>query len=418
MSLRSFALPDLGEGLEDAEVVRWLVSEGDEVELNQPIVEVDTEKAVVEIPSPYAGKVAQLHASVGEVVAVGATLITFEVPTETGSSVPNGDRSVLVGYGPSGPDRVGEKRPARRRHLTARAAGVVSRPSTSRAAPVVRKLAAELGIDLDKIAGTGPGGRISREDVLAAAATREGPAEAKAEGPEQRIAVRGVRRLVAEKMTRSVREIPHVTTFLTADATALLDAARKSRDKSGAGKVTALAVVGRTLVEVCKKHPKLNASWDEPSREIVLKGFYHLGIATDTDRGLVVTVVRNAGEMSIGELAAEIGRLSAAARDGSAKPDEVRGSTITISNVGTFHAEFGTPIINWPEAAILALGEILERPAAVGGKVVVRPEVTLSLSFDHRVMDGAEAGRALFDLKQLLEDAEALGDLVGSPTGN
>ncbi|MGH9194881.1 MAG: dihydrolipoamide acetyltransferase family protein, partial [Acidimicrobiia bacterium] len=235
-------------------------------------------------------------------------------------------------------------------------------------------------------------------------------------GPEERVPVRGVRRLIAEKMVRSAREIPHVTTFLTVDATALGEARQKLQEKSGA-KVTALAVVAKAFLSVCKQHPKLNSRFDDESREIVLKRYYHLGIATDTERGLVVPVIKDADSMSVEALASEIARLSAAVREGSAQPDDVRGSTVTITNVGTFHAEYGTPIINWPEAAILALGEIQERPAVKDGKVVVRPQVTFSLSFDHRVMDGAEAGRALYELKQQLEDAEALGDLVETPGG-
>lgn len=354
MATIEFRLPDLGEGLEDAEVVKWLVAEGENVSLNQPLVEVDTAKALVEIPSPVAGKVAKLHAMPGDVVKVGAALVTFEAEAQQSDSPKR--TAVLVGYGVE----EGSK-PKRRRHLKA---------ASARSSPTKR-------------AG----------DELAAA-------------KEERIPVRGVRRIVAQKMAKSATEIPHVTTFLTVDATQLLRVREAAQTEAVETKITPLAVVGRAFVEICKRHPKLNASWDAVSQEIVLKRYYHLGIATDAERGLVVPVVKNADSYGLVALAGEINRVVKAARAGASAPADLTGSTVTISNVGTFGAEFGTPIINYPESSILAVGMIEERPVVYQGDIAIRPTVVMSLAFDHRIADGAEAGRALLDLKTLLEDPE------------
>jgi 2-oxoisovalerate dehydrogenase E2 component (dihydrolipoyl transacylase) len=396
MSQRDFNLPDLGEGLEDAEVVRWLVSEGDEVELNQPIVEVDTAKALVEIPSPFKGKVLKLHGAEGDTVKVGEPLITFELEGEEES----GRTSVLVGYG------VDEKSKVKRRRRLSSAAEPAAEPSSVAASPPVRRLAAEMGVDLGSIRGSGPGGRITRDDVLAATGSST---EAAGElGPEERLVVKGVRRLIAERMTRSASEIPHVTTFLSVDCTALLAVRDEVQRNAADLKVSPLPVLAKAFLEVCKEYPKLNASFDAAANEIVLKKYYHLGVATDTERGLIVPVVRDADGLDFLELAKQISRLSTAVRDGTAAVDEVSGSTVTISNVGSFGAESGTPIINYPEAAILAFGVIQDRPVAREGRVEILPMTTLSLSFDHRMTDGAEAGRALLALKNLLEDGEKL----------
>lgn len=408
MATYGFRLPDLGEGLEDAEVIRWLVAEGDEVTLNQPLIEVDTAKALVEIPSPVAGRVATLHAAEGAVVEVGALLVTFEVEGEAPPE--GGRRSVLVGYGVDDAER-----PRRRRRLhvggPARRAAGAGAPSRDQegvlTSPVVRKLAADLGVDLGSVSGTGPGGRVLREDVLGAAEGQKAAPLPGTGGPvegEERLPVRGVRRVVAEKMSRAAREIPQVTTFLTIEASELLKARDAAQAKAGeATKVTPLAVVARALVEILPGHPKLNASYDSERGEVVLKRYCNLGIATDTERGLIVPVIRDARRLTAAELAAEISRLAQAARDGTARPEDLTGGTVTISNVGSFGSEYGTPIVNPPESAILALGVIEDRPVVRDGQVVIRPVAVLSLSFDHRVLDGAEAGRGLLALRQLLE---------------
>lgn len=369
MAQQDFRLPDLGEGLEDAEVVRWLVAEGDVITLNQPLIEVDTAKALVEIPSPVSGTVSKLHAAAGDTVKVGATLVSFEV-------VGSKRTAVLVGYGAE----EGTAASSRRRLSGVRGPGRTGRREGPAPLPTppIRKLAAELGVDLTKIEGSGPDGKVTRDDVLMA----------------KPVPITGVRKLIADKMTRSWNEIPHVTTFLTVNATQIM--AQKTLLA-----VSPLAIVAKGLVEVCKSHPKLNSSLKDGG--IVLKDSVHLGIATDTERGLLVPVVRYADKLETAALAREIKRLVTAARKSKSSPDDLRGSTITISNVGSFGAEYGTPIINHPEAAILALGVIEERPVVRNGVVVALPMVTLSLSFDHRILDGAEAGRALADLRVLLQ---------------
>ena len=399
---REFLLPDLGEGLEEAEIVKWLVAEGDEITLNQPLVEVNTAKALVEIPSPFAGKVTKLHGAEGEVVFVGKPLVTIEV--EGAAAPPKPKRTpVLVGYGVEEEEpaaAAGSSVPARR--------GAKAGPVA--ASPPVRRLAKELGVDLSSVAGSGPDGRITREDVEKAAEQGEtGTSPAPREG-EERIPVRGTRRLIAEKMARSAREIPHVTTFLTVDAF-YLDQFRRELQESSGERISPLPIVVRALVDACREHRMLNASFDADAHEIVLHGSVNVGIATDTERGLMVPVVRDAQDKGVVQLARDIATLTARARDGKSTPDELVGSTITVSNVGSFGAEYGTPIINYPEAAILAIGVMDLRALVVDGEVEARPAMTLSLSFDHRLLDGAEAGRAMRFLADLLESPFQLGAL-------
>lgn len=429
--VRQFKLPDLGEGLEEAEIVSWLVKEGDEVELNQPLVEVETEKALVQIPSPYAGIVDKLHGDVGERVKVGAPLVSFK----TSSDAPEAGkrREVLVGYGPD----EGASRRRRRKKIgrveqgeaeveaapepEAEPEPVRSVPAKALATPPVRKLAKELGVDIDGVNGSGKDGRVTREDIVAAS---EGSAEqpaavatvtkiepvqrrgALAEGPpEERIPVRSIRRTIAERMVRSSSEIPHVTEWLQLDATELmrLRADLTASPEAEGGKISPLPVLVKALVAALRKHPLINSSWDGERNEIVVKRSYHIGIATDTDRGLLVPVVRDADQLSVFDTAREIARVAGAARDGTITPGELSGSTITITNVGSFGMESGTPIINFPEAAILATGAITKRPWVVGDQIAVRDVMTLALSFDHRIIDGAEAGRFLRYLGDLIE---------------
>jgi pyruvate/2-oxoglutarate dehydrogenase complex dihydrolipoamide acyltransferase (E2) component len=399
MARRVFALPDLGEGLEEATVTAWLVKEGDPVSLNQPIVEVETAKATVEIPSPFAGTIARLHGHVGETVNVGAPLVTFDVEEDAGAVEEN--------------------------------AG----PATVPATPAVRRRAKELGVELGGIAGSGPGGRITHEDVERAARSgtpvagevralsEEGQASpgegmAPAVEPEQRAGARAlwtmmmptdaevrpismIRRTIAENLTRVVREVPQVTTFRTLDSTAL----EAFRREAG---LSPLPIVVRALADVCKDHRSLNASYLAEQGEIWLHRRVHVGIATDTERGLLVPVVRDVGDRTLGEVAAEIQRLASAARDGSIRIEEMTGGTITVTNTGSYGSEFGTPIINRAQAAILGLGAIAPRALVVDGQVVARPACTLSLTFDHRLLDGATAGRAFGDLVATLSSPDRL----------
>ncbi|HEX2024980.1 MAG TPA: dihydrolipoamide acetyltransferase family protein, partial [Actinomycetota bacterium] len=243
-------------------------------------------------------------------------------------------------------------------------------------------------------------------------AARAGQARAAApeRGPDERVAVRGVRRLIAQKMTRSWQEIPHVTTFHTVDASHI-EALRNELTEESGTRVSALSVIVRALVEVCRSHPNLNASFDPDAGQIVLKGSYHVGIAADSERGLMVPVVRDVDTKGIVEVARELAAVVEAARNGTASPDQLTGSTITVTNFGVFGSEAGTPIINHPEAAILGTGRIAERPVVIDGRVEARPTMTLALSFDHRVLDGADADRAMGDLVALLESPFRLGAL-------
>src|SRR6266542_653853 len=405
MAVREFLLPDLGEGLDDAEVVAWRVAGGDQVELNQTLVEVNTAKALVEIPAPWDGVVERLHASEGDVVKVGQPLVSIRVQEASAEPSKPKRQALLVGYG------VEEEVPA---------VGPTGRDSTARtreqggpvpASPPVRRLAKELGVDLSTITGTGPRGRVTREDVLQSAQPGEGSVPvAVARQGVRAIPVKGTRRLIAEKMARAAREVPQVTTFITVDATAL-QAFRQELSKGTDRRITPLPIVVRALVEVSQEHPKLNSSFDVERREILLFQQHHVGIATETEQGLLVPVVHDADALGIVGLAEEIARLTEAARAGKATPQDMMGGTITVTNVGTFGAEFGTPIVNFPEAAILALGVVEPRALVVDGEVQARPAVTLSLSFDHRVLDGAEAGRAMKALKSLLESPFRLGAL-------
>ena len=380
MAGRVFALPDLGEGLEEATITAWLVKERDPVSLNQPIVEVETAKATVEIPSPFAGTIDRLHGQVGETVNVGAPLVTFEVEDDGGVAEED--------------------------------AG----PATVPATPAVRRRAKELGVELGGIAGSGPGGRITHEDVERA--VRSGPPAAEEVHAEERAGARAlwtmmmptdadvrsismIRRTIAENLTRVVREVPQVTTFRTLDSTAL-EAFRREADLSP------LPIVVRALADVCKDHRSLNASYMAEQGEIWLHRRVHVGIATDTERGLLVPVVRDVGDLTLAEVAVEIQRLASSARDGSIRIEEMTGGTITVTNTGSYGSEFGTPIINRAQAAILGLGAIAPRALVVDGEVVARPACTLSLTFDHRLLDGATAGRAFGDLVAALSSPDRL----------
>ena len=407
MATKDFRLPDLGEGLEDAELVKWLVAEGDTVALNQPLAEVETAKAVVEIPSPFAGVVAKLHAGEGEVVKVGAPLVTFDVEAASGG---NGDaapkrQAVLVGYGPP-PEEEPKGRQARRPGRGSAAGTAV------RATPPVRKMAKDLGVDLAAVTGTGPNGRITRDDVESAGKSPEPVRNmfaASVARDDERVAVRGVRRTAAEHLSAAWREIPHVTTFQTVDFTQVLAYRDEIQSEREGLRITPLAIVGRALAEVAATHRRINATW--AGEEIVLHGSCHLGIATETEAGLLVPVVRDAGRMTISQLAEAIAAAAEAARTRKATPEQLTGSTITITNVGSFGAEFGTPIINAPESAILSIGVIEPKALVVEGQVVPRRAAVLGLTFDHRVLDGAEAGRALKALAEVLESPFRLGAL-------
>ena len=443
MAEREFKLPDLGEGLTEGEVVRWLVAEGDAIALNQPIVEVETAKAVVEIPAPYAGTVVKLHAGEGDTLDVGAPLISVD----TGGG-PGGPRPARGGSG-SGhrPRRRSPPSPSRSSRPPWSARGSASRPAgagsaatpaapTAPAAAPARPARAgpaapqgdPAGAPLrqgprGRPGGAGrhrpgrphhPRGRRRRPRGRASRRGRRGRPRPAGRQPrdrsEERIPVRGTRRQIAAAMTASAFSIPHVTEFLTVDATRLMELRERLRALPAAAglKLTPLAVVAKALCVAVRSFPLMNSSWDEDAGDIVVKGWVNLGIATDTPTGLLVPNIKDADTLGILDLSRELTRLTALARERKAAPADLTGGTITITNVGGFGVETGTPIINKPECAILATGLIAPRPWVVDGQLAVRQLMTTSVSFDHRIVDGAYAAQFLAHLRDLLEDPALL----------
>ncbi len=405
--VREFLLPDLGEGLTEGEIVKWLVATGDVVTVDQPIAEISTEKAVVEVPTPFAGRVATLHGAPGELVAVGTPLISIDV---SGAASDSASGNVLVGYGTN------ESSPRRRRPAaTERAGEPASAPSPTAAppsSPLVRRLAAELGIDISSIAGTGPGGIVTRADLERANAQGQGaPAEKPAGLPGgTRSPLTGVHRVAAERLTRSHREAPTATAWLSADATRLVELRNELNARAGEVRVTPFAVMLRLCVLALGRFPRLNAHFDTEANEIVSFDAVQLGVAVQTERGLVVPVIRDAQSKTVLSIAADLERLAGAARNDGLDASQLRGSTFTVSNFGAFGVDGGTAIINPPEAAILGVGQITERPWVVSGEVRPRTVVELSLVFDHRVADGALAGGFLRHLADLIEEPDAASE--------
>lgn len=500
MAVEEFAMPDLGEGLTEADLVSWLVAEGDTVELNQTIAEVETAKALVQVPSPFEGTVARLHVQEGTTVPVGTTILSVRTSTDgeptadddaaavsdtTAGTAPSataeqgaaaadgrpdqdldqdagqdadGDTdataptrtSVLVGYGPpveggrrprrreraaswsarqparhgGAPGPAGGRRPA----PPARPGGDDRAPSGDRPRcfPPVRKLAHDLGVDLADVAGTGPAGVVTRDDVLAAStapgrvdgATRTGPAatspSAGTSAREERIPITGVRKRTAAAMVASAFTAPHATEFLTVDVTPTSELlARLAADRRHAGhRVGVLAFVAKAVTVALRHHPTLNTRWDEEAGEIVRYGYVNLGIAAATPRGLVVPNVKDADGMDLLGLADAIRDLAERARAGTTPPSEMTGGTFSITNIGVFGIDAGTPILVPGEAAILALGAVRRLPWEHRGEVALRDVLTLSLSFDHRLVDGEQASRFLRDVGDVLADPGRLVTLV------
>jgi pyruvate dehydrogenase E2 component (dihydrolipoamide acetyltransferase) len=389
---RVFVMPDLGEGLEEGRIVEWLVGEGDLVALNQPVVEVETAKAAVEIPSPFAGTIVTLHGGVDADVPVGAPLITFEVEAVPALAPDTDDgrpRTITI------PTSL----PVEHR----RSGGPI------KATPPVRKRAKELGIDIETVDGTGPDGRVTEADVQRVADREDGfeADSVTAVVVHQDLGSRlepvdEVRRAIAARVTTQA-QIPQVTTFRTVDCTAL-DAFRHDLQ------VSPLPVVLAALCTTVRDHPLLNANWLEDMIEY--RDAVNVGLAVDTDRGLLVPVIQDAGRRGIDEIAADVDRLASGARDGSlALEDKLATATIAVSNTGSYGSEAGTPILSPGTSVTMALGVIQPRALVVDGAVAARLAATLSLTFDHRVLDGATAGRALTDLVALLESPERLGGL-------
>ncbi|WP_405819127.1 2-oxo acid dehydrogenase subunit E2 [Streptomyces sp. NBC_01390] len=425
-----FRLPDLGEGLTEALIVRWLVEVGEVVAVDQPVVEVETAKAMVDVPCPYGGVVTARFGEEGTELPVGSPLVTVAVgtpaPSDLTGDAAEGSGNVLVGYGTS-------EAPARRRRVrrdqAAPAAPVAVKNADGAAparldgpvsviSPLVRRLARENGLDLRELTGSGPNGLILRADVeraLHTGATRtESPASAVAPAPVAastegtRVPLKGIRGAVADKLSRSRREIPDATCWVDADATELMHARVRMNASGGGPKISLLALLARICTAALARYPDLNSTVDLEAREIVRLDRVHLGFAAQTERGLVVPVVRDAHTRNAEELSAEIARLTEAARTGTLTPAELTGGTFTLNNYGVFGVDGSTPIINHPEAAMLGVGRIVPKPWVHEGELAVRQVVQLSFTFDHRVCDGGTAGGFLRYVADCVEQPAVL----------
>lgn len=436
--LNTFRLPDVGEGLTEAEIVGWQVSVGDTVAINDVLVEIETAKSTVELPSPFAGLIDTLHAQPGDTVSVGSALVTVR-PDGTGTTDGAGETAgevpgssveekplVLVGTGPSAPA-------ARRRRLIPPASigsAATEAPSTTpitggppagrtlppRAKPPTRFRARQLGVDLGSIATDGVS-IITRQDVERAAATLPEVSSTPAapalpviqeadESRERRLPIKGVRKAMASAMVRSAFTAPHVTEWLTVDVTATMrHVARLKQDRAWAGvRISPMLFVAKALVLAARKHPLINSSWDEENQEIVEKHYVNLGIAAATPRGLLVPNIKDSQTLDLTALAGELETLVKRARAGETTTADLRGGTITITNIGALGVDAGTPILNPGEAAILAFGAVREMPWVVDGEIVPRHVTQLALSFDHRIVDGELGSRVLTDIGRLLHD--------------
>ncbi|MFD4671829.1 dihydrolipoamide acetyltransferase family protein [Lentzea sp. NPDC058450] len=450
---KQFPLPDTAEGLTEADILTWHVKPGDTVTVNQIIVEIETAKAAVELPCPWAGVVTELLAEPGQTVEVGVPIITIDTDPggaaapapvaapvaaeangtssgKIGEEMPGGRIATLVGYGPkSGAAKRRARKDAAPAAAPAAPAAVVAPPApvaaptpvvvaapvqapggyVPLAKPPVRKLAKDLGVDLHALAGSGPGGVITREDVETAVSAPAAPAAVSSVDNgtrERRVPIKGVRKATAQAMVDSAFTAPHVTEFLTVDVTPMMElrARLKNAPEFRGVKLTPLAFCAKAVILAAKRTPDVNATWDSAANEIVYKDYVHLGIAAATPRGLVVPKVRDADRMSLKELAVALDELATVARDGKTSPADMMNGTITITNVGVFGVDTGTPILNPGESAILALGAIRDMPWVVDGEIKVRKICQLALSFDHRVVDGQQGSQFLADVGALLAE--------------
>lgn len=411
-----FKLPDIGEGIHEGEILKWFVQEGDEIKEDDVLCEVQNDKAVVEIPSPVEGKVLKIHVQEGEVAVVGDPLISIDAE----------------GYEDDMPEAEPEqasKEPAQEEKTEERAETIED--SVDRiviAMPSVRKYAREKGVDIRAVQGTGKNGRILKEDIdryLAGETktepekevvqetvetAKQEPVALAGEFPETREKLRGIRRVIADAMVKSKTTAPHVTLMDEVDVTGLVEHRKRYKpiaEEQGI-KLTFLPYVVKALISAGKKYPIINAAIDDETEEIVHKHYFNVGIAADTERGLVVPVIKHADKKNLFELSKEINELADKARNGKLSAEEMRGASFTISNIGSAGGQWFTPILNYPEAVILGIGRIQEKPIARNGEVVVAPVLALSLSFDHRLLDGATAQLALNQIKRVLQDPELI----------
>jgi pyruvate dehydrogenase E2 component (dihydrolipoamide acetyltransferase) len=435
MSIAKFPLPDVGEGLTEAEIVSWKVAVGDKVTVNQTICEIETAKSVVELPCPFEGVVEELFAQEGDMVEVGSPIISVNVaegspvpllaPTDAPASAVEQETDTgaeykiptLVGYGDSG--EASSRRRAVKQASIATAipvAMVMSAASTEAvmAKPPIRKMAKELGVDLNLVQGTGLHGEITREDVIGSASqagvfknltTPDAPSER-----EERIPVKGMRKAIATAMVKSAFTAPHVSIFVDVDATRTMEYVKRlknSVDFAGI-KVTPLLIVAKAMIWAVRRNRMVNSTWTD--EEIIVHNFVNLGIAAATPRGLIVPNIKDADQMSMIELAQAIEQLAATAREGKTTQDDMRDGTITITNIGVFGVDTGTPILNPGEVGIVALGSIRKKPWVVDDEIVVRQITTVGATFDHRVVDGDVASRFVQDVASVLEEPALLLD--------
>ena len=449
MSTQTFHLPDVGEGLTEAEIVQWRVAPGDTVEVNDVLVEIETAKSLVELPSPFAGTVGELLAPEGDTVTVGAAIITIagaaaEPDASSGLSAhgepaapaePEGDGAVLVGYGTGGAVASRRKRPAERGAAVRASVGVVAKPP-------VRKLARDLGVDLSQVTPSGPAGEVTRDDVVTHAeqasvfrniATPAAPVQreqtipvahapaslsapaAPAGDREETIPVKGVRKATASGMVRSAYTAPHVSVWTDVDATRTMELVKRLKASPDFAdiKVSPLLIMARAVIWACRRTPLVGASWidnEDGSAEIRVRNYVNLGIAAATPRGLLVPNIKDAQDLSLRELARALEKLTLTAREGKTTPADQQGGTITITNIGVFGMDAGTPIINPGESGIVAMGTIRQKPWVVDGEVRPRFVTTVSGSFDHRVIDGDGMSRFIADVASILEEPALLLD--------
>ncbi len=447
--MQEFKLPDLGEGMQEAEIRRWLVKPGDIVRLDQPMVEVETDKAVVEIPSPVAGRVAAICVAEGQTAKLGEVLVTFESPAAVASATaasPSSDATASATSAQAAATTATVQTAPATTQVATQTAAPTARTQRVLAAPAVRKRAFELGIELAQVPSSQPNGRVTLDDVLSyvermkntpppqpASATVAEPTvqvstqvaatngasssarpalqrESVPAAAEERQPLTGLRKRIAEHMERSWRIVPHATAFDELDGTelvALRQALKPVAEQRGV-RLTYMPLLVKLLLPVLKEFPIFNASLDEEKREIIYKRVYHIGIATDSPEGLLVPVLRDADKLTLVQIARQLEHLIEGAQKRTLPLNEVAGSTFTLNNVGSFGGSGGTPIINYPEVAILAVGRLQEKAIVRNGALIARTMMPLSLSFDHRVIDGALAGRFLARFRELVEHPQQL----------
>ncbi len=388
-----FKLPDVGEGVAEGEVLKWLVSEGDFIKEDQPLVEVMTDKVNVEIASPKSGKIARILAKVGQIVKVGTSIVVFDIDDEPGPQKSSLEASPATATSVATPE------------VALSEANVLATPAT-------RKLANDLGVDLSAVTGTGPRGRITPDDVKSFAQSHVSTSlsvSSSSMQDEERVPLRGLRKIIAERMSKSAHMAAQVTHVDECDVTELALLRSHLNSESGSGvKITFLPLLIRAVIPALKEYPYVNALFDDDKQEIVLKKTYNIGIATDTEQGLIVPVIKDADKKDVYELAFEIDNLVTRGRAGKLSLDDVRGSTFTLTNVGAIGGLYSTPLVYYPEVAIIGIQRIVKRPVVRNDSIVARDMMNLSLSFDHRAIDGAYAARFLNRIIREIENPASL----------